>query len=154
MKQLKAYEIAKELINGWNKISNLNKKYKIMIPQICICSKTEYSKQIDKNVNYENIRHLTEETDIEESEWLIVEDYLFGTFQKWNSNSGWVGDSYSSVQAFCHWTFDFTNGNVLFCDAQGIRTNDEYIITDPCILSTKKVSSICFCFLCFAVYAH
>ena len=72
-----------------------------------------------------------------EGELVLVEDYLDGKFEKWNSNSGWFGEENISIQAFCHWTYHYTDGKLLFCDAQGIRTKNEYILTDPCILSWK-----------------
>ena len=72
-------------------------------------------------------------------EVVIVEPYLNGKFTKWNSNSGWKNkeddSEYSSVQAFCHWTYHESKGKYLFCDAQGIRKFDEYVLTDPCIVS-------------------
>ena len=43
-----------------------------------------------------------------------------------------------SVQAFCHWTYHQSGGEYLFCDAQGIRKLNKYILTDPCILSNKE----------------
>ena len=88
-------------------------------------------------------------------EWVLVEDYLPGEFIKWNSNSGWfpgrklknnlsksarkkiILDQNSPIQAFCHWTYHASNGQILFCDAQGIKTKKEYILTDPCILSVQ-----------------
>ena len=72
-------------------------------------------------------------------EYVCIEDYLYGKFIKWNSNSGWISDDIdSSIQSFCHWTYHYSNGKLLYCDAQGIRTPDSYILTDPCIVSNEE----------------
>ena len=83
-------ETAQQLADGWNKLKKVSKSYIVQQPQF--------------------------------GEQVLVEDYLDGKFQKWNSNSGWIShDSIdSSVQAFCHFTYHYTDRNFLFCDAQGI----------------------------------
>ena len=55
-------------------------------------------------------------------EHVTVEDYLPGKFTKWNSNSGWTCDEDRIIQAFCHWTWHYSNGKYLYCDAQGMYT--------------------------------
>ena len=72
-------------------------------------------------------------------ELVIMEPYLNGEFTKWNSNGGWQNPDAieSSVQAFCHWSYHYSNEELLFCDAQGINRYDKYILTDPCIVSNK-----------------
>ena len=72
-------------------------------------------------------------------ELVIMEPYLNGEFTKWNSNGGWQNPDAieSSVQAFCHWSYHYSNEELLFCDAQGINRSDKYILTDPCIVSNK-----------------
>ena len=72
-------------------------------------------------------------------EYVWIEDYLHGKFIKWNSNSGWFSkDIDSSIQSFCHWTYHYSKGKYLYCDAQGIRTPNSYILTDPCIISNTE----------------
>merc|ERR1719469_273827 len=65
---------------------------------------------------------------------VLVEPFIEGEYHKWNSNSGWVADDGLSVQAFCHWTYHITGGDLLLCDAQGVRSHDKYVVTDPCIM--------------------
>ena len=69
---------------------------------------------------------------------MLAEPYLEGVFTKWNSNSGYVDDYNASVQAFCHWSYDYSNGEYLMCDAQGVRCEKVYKITDPCIVSNGQ----------------
>ena len=42
-------------------------------------------------------------------------------------------DYSSTLDAFCHWTYDFTNGYLVVVDLQGISKEDSYILTDPSI---------------------
>jgi len=67
-------------------------------------------------------------------EKILIEKWLDGKFEKWNSNSGHADDHSLSVQALCHWTYHYSDGKYLFCDAQGVH-GDKYCITDPCIVS-------------------
>ena len=74
-------------------------------------------------------------------EFVLVEDYLEGEFQKFISNSGWVSprcQTYVSMPAFAHWSWVHTGGQLMFVDLQGVRYNDKYMLTDPCILSLNR----------------
>ena len=48
---------------------------------------------------------------------------MIAHFQKFNSNSGWVGDSGDSwcqaMQALSHFSFHDSDGSYLLCDLQG-----------------------------------
>jgi len=70
-------------------------------------------------------------------QYVLVEPFIEGNYAKWNSNSGWVDHDALSVHSFCHWTYHTTGGEILFCDAQGVRHPEKYIITDACIMSNK-----------------
>lgn len=63
----------------------------------------------------------------------LLPDYE--NFKKWNTNCGYVNekDYSATLDAFCHWTYDFTNGYLVVVDLQGISTEDSYTLTDPCI---------------------
>ena len=106
-RDLKMCETSQQLANGWNKLKKISKSYIVLQPIIGICQ-DKYT--IESNKNQPQF-----------GEQLLCEDYLDGKFQKWNSNSGWIENNSidSSVQAFCHWTYHYTDRNFLFCDAQG-----------------------------------
>lgn len=76
-------------------------------------------------------------------ERVLVEPYLRGDFVKLNSNTGWwyqlLGDA-SIAQAFSHWSWCETNGDLLVCDIQGVKieNEDEWMLTDPAIHSSKN----------------
>ncbi len=75
-------------------------------------------------------------------EFVMVEDYLEGDFQKFISNTGWVKPqcltTYVSMPAFAHWTWVRSNGQLMVTDLQGVRYSDNYVLTDPCILSLNR----------------
>eukprot|EP00731_Ephydatia_muelleri_P021257 Em0013g984a len=74
-------------------------------------------------------------------EWVMVEDFLEGDFQKYISNSGWVKprcfSEYPSMPAFAHWSWVHTGGSLMVCDLQGVRYDSMYVLTDPAILSLE-----------------
>lgn len=75
------------------------------------------------------------------NEWVMVEDFLEGDFQKYISNSGWVKprcfSEYPSMPAFAHWSWVHTGGSLMVCDLQGVRYDSKYVLTDPVILSLE-----------------
>lgn len=72
-----------------------------------------------------------------------AERYLPGVFLKYNSNNGFVSNNNKSpgmahgevVQAFAHFTFAASNGQLLVADLQGVEREAEVILTDPQVLS-------------------
>eukprot|EP00483_Globobulimina_turgida_P010116 UN10135 len=119
---MKCYKKCIEFIGEWNKLELISKKY-VMYEPIIIKSGT------DCGVDHEK------KESIQEGEYIMIERYLTGQYEKWNSNSGWYADPGMSIQAFCHWTYHYSKGNLLMCDAQGVRGEKNYYITDPAILS-------------------
>jgi len=68
--------------------------------------------------------------------YVLVEAYLEGEWEKFNSNGGGVNEKYeTSLQAFSHYTYDETNGELLVCDLQGVKDKDGYSLTDAAIHS-------------------
>ncbi|ETO33744.1 MHCK/EF2 kinase domain family protein [Reticulomyxa filosa] len=141
---IKCCRLAAELIDKWNKLNRVQEKYKIIVPtiarkgdqlmgflQMLLLSllPEEERKNLDEQLGLDNQIML--------GEVVLIEDFLVGDFVKWNSNSGWIDTMKSdkSIQAFCHWTYHQSEGKYLFCDAQGVRQKDAYVLTDPCIVS-------------------
>jgi hypothetical protein len=109
----KAMEFAEE----WNALGRMNKTLKVLSSTIEVCS--------SENVNEK----------FKGGSFVMVEPFIQGEYEKWNSNSGWMADDALSINAFCHWTYHHSKGKLLFCDVQGVRNSTEYVITDPCIMS-------------------
>lgn len=73
-------------------------------------------------------------------EKVLIEPYLGkNVYRKFNSNSGWEDKNCGfSMGAFSHFTYHITNGSMLVCDLQGVKKNNEYILTDPVICSLSQ----------------
>ena len=76
-----------------------------------------------------------------DGEWITVEDFYPGRFEKLVGNNGLVdyANNRGSISTFCHWTYDRTGGRYLITDIQGVRPRKEeiYLLTDPAIHSAK-----------------
>jgi hypothetical protein len=66
-------------------------------------------------------------------EVVLIEPFLAGRYQKFNSNIGYEADKQMLLPAFAHWTFGKMNRRGMLCDLQGIKTDSEYLLTDPVI---------------------
>ncbi len=74
--------------------------------------------------------------------YMIVEENINGQFEKFNSNAGFCapcptehGTNHDVVQAFSHWTYQATGGNILVVDCQGAfdRSSNTFMLTDPAV---------------------
>lgn len=75
-----------------------------------------------------------------ENEYVSLEPYLAGHWQKFNSNAGWSDESSTKLlQAFSHWTACKSGYRYLLCDLQGVKSDGMYLITDPCIHSVDQI---------------
>jgi len=71
-----------------------------------------------------------------------LEQRIRGDFEKYNTNSGWVpygptvrGTDHTVVQAFTHWTYVVTSGELLVVDCQGVfsQQDNSFYLTDPAV---------------------
>ena len=72
-------------------------------------------------------------------EYVIVEDYLSGSYRKWVNNLGGISSDSDVLPAFSHWSWVYTKGEKMIADLQGIHRDDicTYILTDPAILTAS-----------------
>ena len=67
----------------------------------------------------------------------IVEPYMEGSYQKYNTNGGWVTpntDLYScTLQAFSHYSWAKSNKQLVICDLQGVPEGNRICLTDPAV---------------------
>merc|ERR1719390_317611 len=85
---------------------------------------------------------------ISKGEKVALEQLINGEYEKFNSNSGWSCGNASLPDAFSHWTWVHTGGDMLVCDLQGHRGrpggpkyNGEeyyYLLTDPAVCSRDQ----------------
>ena len=69
------------------------------------------------------------------NEYVTCEDYIPGFFKKWCNNYGYISDESSSLPAFMHWSWWYTDSEEMIADLQGVRNHNSYMLTDPAILS-------------------
>ena len=72
------------------------------------------------------------------NEYVTCEDYIAGEYKKWCSNYGYIDDSSLSLPGFMHWSWWYTDADIMVADLQGVRYDDHYLLTDPAILSLSK----------------
>jgi hypothetical protein len=73
----------------------------------------------------------------------LLEREIRGSFEKFNSNSGWSSGRDPILEAFSHWSWVNSGGEKLVCDLQGHREEDDglmhagercyYLLTDPAV---------------------
>ncbi|UJR38572.1 hypothetical protein I4U23_031238 [Adineta vaga] len=72
--------------------------------------------------------------------YFTIERFIDGAYKKFSNNAGYVNQDNPALtlQAFSHWTYERTNGNMMVVDLQGMDIGDDqtYLLTDPCIHST------------------
>jgi len=75
--------------------------------------------------------------------YFVAERYLDGEFIKFNGNNGYVNEqdpgSSEMMQAFSHYTYVKSRGNLMVVDLQGVVDNGALLLTDPQVLSRKKM---------------
>ena len=76
------------------------------------------------------------------NEYVVVEDYIDGFFQKWCNNYGYISDQAKTcdpvMPAFVHWSWVYTQGQEMIADLQGVHQLFNYHLTDPAMLSLSS----------------
>ncbi|CAB4462815.1 uncharacterized protein OCT59_015238 [Rhizophagus irregularis] len=54
-------------------------------------------------------------------------------YKRFNTNTGVITELRPTLEAFVHFTYEYTKGYLVVCDLQGIEHNDEFLLTDPSI---------------------
>lgn len=72
-------------------------------------------------------------------ECVLIEPFIGEDYEKFNSNTGWQNHQCGlTMGAFSHFSYHMSNGQELLCDLQGVKEQDEYVLTDPVICSLAK----------------
>ncbi|XP_054991107.1 transient receptor potential cation channel subfamily M member 6 [Sorex araneus] len=75
------------------------------------------------------------------NQWLTIEKYMTGEFRKYNNNNGDEIAPRSTLEelmlAFSHWTYQYTRGELLVLDMQGVGEN----LTDPSVIKPEDKQS-------------
>ncbi|XP_046361778.2 eukaryotic elongation factor 2 kinase-like [Haliotis rufescens] len=76
---------------------------------------------------------------LKEDEVVVVEDFLGKTTSLYISDSGFVGPNESDIlQAFGHFTWNFTNERLVICGLRGVRRKGHFRLSDPTIHSVSS----------------
>ena len=94
-------------------------------------------KKPEENCTAIKLYFQVDETDLEianrgsfkNSQYVAVEPFLDGEFEKYNSNYGWEGKE-DFLNTLTHWSYVSSSGNFMVCDLQG---NVGIYIFDPII---------------------
>ncbi|XP_068940707.1 transient receptor potential cation channel subfamily M member 6 [Petaurus breviceps papuanus] len=75
------------------------------------------------------------------NQWLTIEKYMTGEFRKYNNNNGDEISPSSILEelmlSFSHWTYEYTRGELLVVDLQGVGEN----LTDPSVIKPEDKQS-------------
>uniref|UniRef100_A0ABM5FSE4 non-specific serine/threonine protein kinase n=1 Tax=Pogona vitticeps TaxID=103695 RepID=A0ABM5FSE4_9SAUR len=75
------------------------------------------------------------------NQWLTIEKYMTGEFRKYNNNNGDEITPHNLLEetmlAFSHWTYEYTRGELLVLDLQGVGEN----LTDPSVIKPEDKQS-------------
>lgn len=74
-------------------------------------------------------------------QWFAVEECMTGEFRKYNNNNGDEIIPTNTLEeimlAFSHWTYEYTRGELLVLDLQGVGEN----LTDPSVIKAEEKRS-------------
>ncbi len=75
------------------------------------------------------------QTPSKSTSFLCYEPQIEGEYKKFNNNYGYVsGRNYNEIlNAFSHWTYNYTKGYIMVVDLQGVISGSKFILTDPAI---------------------
>ncbi|KAF0519076.1 kinase-like protein [Gigaspora margarita] len=66
--------------------------------------------------------------------YYFIEKYFSDAkFTKFNTNCGSITEFHSALEAFAHFTYQYTDGYLVVYDLQGVSLNKEFLLTDPAI---------------------
>ena len=70
----------------------------------------------------------------------IVQPFVEGTFEKYNTNNGIVYNSTDSemMQSFSHFTYVHSEGSILICDLEGVKSTRGFQLSDPAIHNRRQ----------------
>ncbi|ETE60858.1 Transient receptor potential cation channel subfamily M member 7, partial [Ophiophagus hannah] len=78
------------------------------------------------------------------NQWLTIEKYMTGEFRKYNNNNGDEITPSNLLEevmlAFSHWTYEYTRGELLVLDLQGVGEN----LTDPSVIKPEDKQEMAF----------
>ena len=135
LRDIEIAQRAQELAEDWNFMVKTNKPPYFRIPVIAKVGERSIISSLADLYPF----HGSAPIDIKPNEYVAIEDFIPGKYEKFNSNTGWtVNDGHRFSPAFSHFTWWKTGESELVCDLQGVRTDFSYELTDPAIHSWER----------------
>ena len=84
-----------------------------------------------------------------EKPYFIEEPFISGQWERFNNNTGYcapfpseVGTNHQAVQAFSHWTYNVSGGQLMAVDCQGCfdAARNAFVLTDPAVHSVSLLA--------------
>ncbi|RIA93472.1 kinase-like domain-containing protein [Glomus cerebriforme] len=104
----------------------LSKKFNSAAKQV------DYNKKV-KLVKFLKPQALRHKDDSGTQCYTIEPNLLDSTFKHFNVNNGIIKEYHSTLEAFAHYTYEYTKGYLVVYDLQGIKLEDKFLLTDPAI---------------------
>ncbi|KAF0450818.1 kinase-like protein [Gigaspora margarita] len=108
----------------------------VEISSVAYFLSTEFNKAakqvgVNKKVTFIDVKVLYDKTD---NAYYSVEKYFSNSvFKRFNVNSGLITEFHSILEAFAHFTYQYTEGYLVVYDLQGVDLHNEFLLTDPAI---------------------
>ncbi|KAF0450817.1 kinase-like protein [Gigaspora margarita] len=108
----------------------------VEISSVAYFLSTEFNKAakqvgVNKKVTFIDVKVLYDKTD---NAYYSVEKYFSNSvFKRFNVNSGLITEFHSILEAFAHFTYEYTKGYLVVYDLQGVDLHNEFLLTDPAI---------------------
>ncbi|CAG8439636.1 11458_t:CDS:1 [Funneliformis mosseae] len=95
---------------------------------------------INKKVKFLQAKLLRSTTTGFKKQYYTIEPNLRNAkYKRFNVNSGIITEFHSTLEAFAHFTYDYTEGYLLVYDLQGAEFSDQFLLTDPAIQCTDSL---------------
>ena len=117
---LSILETSKQLASGFNSYSNTNRPVKFA------------------DVEVGTVSDVGDSTSVRLNEYITLEEFIPGKYIKWCNNYGRINTDSTAMPGFVHWSWAHTKGETMIADLQGVREDDAYYLTDPCLLSATS----------------
>ncbi|CAG8459038.1 4456_t:CDS:2, partial [Ambispora gerdemannii] len=95
---------------------------------------------VNRKVKFLKVNLLHHNTNGSDMQYNTVESSLDKTkFKRFNVNSGVITEFHSTLEAFAHFTYEYTEGYLVIYDLQGVECPDYFLLTDPAIHCTDTL---------------
>ncbi|CAG8711669.1 uncharacterized protein OCT59_002205 [Rhizophagus irregularis] len=110
----------------------------VEVSSVAIFLSTEFNRITERKkipkINFLDVKLLRNGTIINDHQYYSIESKLENAeYKRFNTNSGVITEFRLTLEAFVHFTYEYTEGYLVVCDLQGIELDDKFLLTDPAI---------------------